>query len=106
MVFCKEFNVKIKDQNGMILLVVIMVFFDKSFMFIFKLFLVLVFFKKVVNIVSGLVKLNQDKVGKVIKKQFVEIWKIKKVDMNVKDEVVGIKVIVGIVCNMGIEVVD
>ncbi len=36
MAFCKEFNAKTKDQNGMILPVVITVFTDKSFTFILK----------------------------------------------------------------------
>jgi len=36
MAFCKEFNAKTKDQNGMILPVVITVFSDKSFTFILK----------------------------------------------------------------------
>ena len=36
MAFCKEFNAKTKDQNGMILPVVITVYADKSFTFILK----------------------------------------------------------------------
>jgi large subunit ribosomal protein L11 len=36
MAFCKEFNARTKDQNGMILPVVITVFSDKSFTFILK----------------------------------------------------------------------
>ena len=36
MAFCKEFNAKTKDQNGMILPVVITVYSDKSFTFILK----------------------------------------------------------------------
>jgi large subunit ribosomal protein L11 len=36
MAFCKEFNARTKDQNGMILPVVITVYSDKSFTFILK----------------------------------------------------------------------
>ena len=36
MAFCKDFNARTKDQNGMILPVVITVFSDKSFTFILK----------------------------------------------------------------------
>ena len=36
MAFCKDFNAKTKDQNGMILPVVITVYSDKSFDFIIK----------------------------------------------------------------------
>ena len=49
---------------------------------------------------------RQDKVGKVTRKQCAEIWKIKKADMNAKDEDAGIKIIAGTARNMGIEVVD
>ncbi|MBC8008693.1 MAG: 50S ribosomal protein L11, partial [Burkholderiales bacterium] len=47
-----------------------------------------------------------DKVGKVTTKQLAEIWKLKKADMNAKDEAAGIKIIAGTARNMGIEVVD
>ena len=36
MAFCKEFNAKTKDQNGMILPVIIDVYADKTFSFILK----------------------------------------------------------------------
>lgn len=49
MVFCKEYNVKIVDKFGMIIFVEILVFEDCSFIFIFKIFFVLVFICKVVG---------------------------------------------------------
>ena len=61
---------------------------------------------KAANIASGSAKPNQDKVGKVTKKQLAEIWKIKKADMNAKDEAAGIKIIAGTARNMGIDVID
>lgn len=106
MAFCKEFNAKTKDQNGMILPVVITVYSDKSFTFILKSPPASVLLKKAANIASGSAKPNQDKVGKVTKKQLAEIWNIKKADMNAKDVEAGIKVIAGTARNMGIEVVD
>ena len=39
-------------------------------------------------------------------KQLAEIWKIKKADMNAKDEAAGIKIIAGTARNMGIDVID
>src|SRR5258708_1399164 len=104
--FCKGFNARTKDQNGMILPVVITVFTDKSFTFILKSPPASVLLKKAANIASGSAKPNQDKVGKVTKKQLAEIWKIKKADMNANDEAAGIKIIAGTARNMGIEVVD
>lgn len=106
MAFCKEFNARTKDQNGMILPVVITVYTDKSFTFILKSPPASVLLKKAANIASGSGKPNVDKVGKVNRKQLAEIWKIKKADMNAKDEEAGIKIIAGTARNMGIEVVD
>jgi large subunit ribosomal protein L11 len=106
MAFCKEFNAKTKDQNGMILPVVITVYSDKSFTFILKSPPASVLLKKAAGIASGSAKSNVDKVGKVSTKQLAEIWKLKKADMNAKDEASGIKIIAGTARNMGIEVVD
>jgi large subunit ribosomal protein L11 len=106
MAFCKEFNARTKDQAGMILPVVITVFSDKSFTFILKSPPASVLLKKAANIASGSAKSNLDKVGKVTRKQLAEIYRIKKADLNAKDEDAGIRIIAGTARNMGIEVVD
>jgi large subunit ribosomal protein L11 len=86
--------------------VVITVFTDKSFTFILKSPPASVLLKKAANIASGSAKPNQDKVGKVTKKQLLEIYNIKKNDMNATTPEAGIKVIAGTARNMGIEVID
>ncbi len=106
MAFCKEFNAKTKDQNGMILPVVITVYSDKSFTFILKSPPAAVLLKKAANIASGSAKPNLDKVGKVTRKQLAEIYEIKKKDLNARDVEAGIKIIAGTARNMGLEVVD
>jgi len=106
MAFCKEFNARTKDQPGMILPVVITVFSDKSFTFILKSPPASVLLKKAANIASGSARPNQDKVGKVTRKQLLEIYHIKKADLNAKTDDAGIKVIAGTARNMGIEVID
>jgi large subunit ribosomal protein L11 len=106
MAFCKDFNARTKDQNGMILPVVITVYTDKSFTFILKSPPAAVLLKKAANIASGSAAPNKNKVGKVTTKQLAEIWKIKKADMNAKDEASGIKIIAGTARNMGIEIAD
>jgi large subunit ribosomal protein L11 len=106
MAFCKEFNAKTKDQNGMIIPVVITVFSDKSFTFICKSPPASVLLKKAAGIASGSAKPNQDKVGKVSKKQILEIIKIKKADLNAGSDEAAIRMIAGTARNMGIEVVD
>lgn len=106
MAFCKDFNARTKDQAGMILPVVNTVYSDKSFTFILKSPPASVLLKKAANVASGSAKSNLDKVGKVTRKQLAEIYKIKKADLNAKDEEAGIKIIAGTARNMGIEVVD
>lgn len=106
MAFCKEFNARTKDQNGMILPVVITVFTDKSFTFILKSPPAAVLIKKAANIASGSAKPNQDKVGKVTRKQLAEIWKIKQKDMNAGTVEAGVKTLEGTARNMGVEVID
>jgi large subunit ribosomal protein L11 len=104
--FCKEFNAKTKDQNGMIIPVVITVYSDKSFTFICKSPPASVLLKKAAGIASGSAKPNSDKVGKVTKKQILEIIKIKKADLNANSDEAAIRMIAGTARNMGIEVVD
>ena len=53
MAFCKDFNAKTKDQNGLILPVVITVYSDKSFTYILKSPPASVLLKKACNIASG-----------------------------------------------------
>jgi large subunit ribosomal protein L11 len=106
MAFCKEFNAKTKDQNGMIIPVVITVYADKSFTFILKSPPASVLLKKAAGVASGSAKPNQDKVGKVTRKQILEIIKLKKNDLNTSSEDAAVRMIAGTAKNMGIEVVD
>jgi large subunit ribosomal protein L11 len=106
MAFCKEFNAKTKDQAGMILPTVITVYADKTFSFILKSPPASILLKKAANIASGSAKPNQDKVGKVTRKQLAEIYRLKAKDLNAKTEEAGIRIIAGTARNMGIEVVD
>jgi len=106
MAFCKEFNAKTKDQNGMILPVVITVYSDKSFTFILKSPPASDLLKKAANIASGSARPNQDKVGKVTRKQLLEIVKLKQKDLNSSSDEAGIRIIAGTARNMGIEVID
>ena len=77
--FCKEFNAKTKDQAGMILPgVVITVYADRSFTFILKSPPAAVLLKKAAGIAKGSGVPNRDKVGKVTRKQVLEICEIKK----------------------------
>lgn len=105
MAFCKEYNAKTKDQAGMILPVVITVYQDKSFTFILKTPPAAVLLKKAAKIESGSGTPNKNKVGKVTRKQILEIVEIKKKDLNAVDADQAARMIEGTARSMGIEVV-
>jgi len=105
MAFCKEFTAATKSQAGMIIPVVITVFQDKSFTFITKSPPASVLLKKAAGIASGAKTPNKEKVGKVTRKQVLEIVKLKFNDMNASSEEAAIRTIAGTARSMGIEVV-
>ncbi len=105
MAFCKEFNAKTKDQPGMIIPVVITVYQDKSFSFITKSPPASVLLKKAANITAGSKEPNKEKVGKVTRKQVLDIVKLKAKDLNATSEEAAFRVIAGTARSMGIEVV-
>jgi large subunit ribosomal protein L11 len=105
MAFCKEFNGATKDQAGMVIPVVITVYQDKSFTFITKSPPAAILLKKAAGIASGAAAPNKDKVGKVTKKQVMEIVKLKLKDMNATNEEAAFRIVAGTARSMGIEVV-
>lgn len=105
MAFCKEYNARTKDQAGLILPVVITVYQDKSFTFILKTPPASVLLKKAAKIEHGSGVPNKDKVGKVTRKQILEIVEMKKKDLNSLDSAAAAKMIEGTARSMGIEVV-
>ena len=104
--FCKEFNAATKEQGGMIIPVVISVFQDKSFTFITKSPPASALLKKAAGIASGSKVPNKDKVGKVTKKQILDIVKLKAKDLNATNEEAASRVIAGTARSMGIDVID
>jgi large subunit ribosomal protein L11 len=104
--FCKEFNAATKDQAGLVIPVVISVFQDKSFTFITKSPPAAVLLKKAAGIASGSKMPNKDKVGKVSRKQVMEIVKTKSKDLNASDDEAAFQMIAGTARSMGIEITD
>ena len=105
MAFCKEYNASTKGQAGLILPVVITVYQDKSFTFILKTPPASVLLKKAAKIESGSGVPNKDKVGKVTRKQILEIVEMKKKDLNAADAEQAAKMIEGTARSMGIDIV-
>jgi large subunit ribosomal protein L11 len=106
MAFCKEFNAATQKQAGSILPVVITVYKDKSFTFITKSPPAAILLKKAANIASGSKEPNRIKVGKVTKKQVMEIVNIKRKDLNSRTDEAGFRVIAGTARQAGIEIID
>jgi len=104
MAFCKEFNARTKEQAGLILPVVISVYQDKSFTFILKSPPASILLKKAAKVESGSATPNRDKVGKVTRKQILEIVKMKEKDLNANSPEAAIRLIEGTARSMGITV--
>ena len=105
MAFCKEFNAATKSDAGMVIPVVITVYQDKSFTFITKSPPASILLKKAAGIASGSKTPNKEKVGKVTKKQVMDIVKIKLKDLNATNEEAAFRVVAGTARSMGIEVI-
>ena len=104
--FCKEFNAATKNDAGLVIPVVITVYQDKSFTFITKSPPASVLLKKAAGITAGSGTPNKDKVGKVTRKQVMDIVKMKQKDLNATSDEAAYRVIAGTARSMGIEVAD
>ena len=106
MEFCKQYNAVTKDQAGLVIPVVITVYQDKSFTFVTKSPPAAVLLKKAAKIAAGSGEPNKKKVGKVTKKQLLEIVETKKADLNARDPEMAARMIAGTARSMGLEVVE
>jgi len=104
--FCKSFNAKTsaKDQEGLIIPVVITVFNDRSFTFVTKTPPASVLLKRAAGIAKGSGEPNRNKVGKVTEKQVEEIAKLKLPDLNARDLAAAVATIKGTARSIGIDV--
>ena len=105
--FCKAFNAKTsaKDQEGLIIPVVITIFSDRSYTFITKTPPAPVLLKRAANIAKGSAEPNKNKVGTVTAKQVEEIAKLKLVDLNTDSLESAVKTIAGTARSMGLDVI-
>ncbi len=103
--FCKAFNARTANDEGMIIPVIITVYQDRSFTFITKTPPAAVLLKKAAKIAKGSGDPNSVKVAKVTRDQVEEIAKQKMVDLNAYDLSSACKIIEGTARSMGIDVV-
>jgi len=106
MEFCKAFNAKTKDGNGIITPVEITVFADRSFTFITKTPPAAVLLKIATGIEKGSGEPNKKKVGKVTKAQVRQIAEQKLQDLNTTDVEAAMRTVEGAARSMGLDVVD
>jgi len=106
MEFCKQFNARTQNANGMIIPVVISIYQDRSFTFITKTPPVAVLLKKAAGIVQGSGIPNKNKVGKVTQAQVADIAKTKLPDLNTVDLQSAIQQVIGTARSMGLDVVE
>lgn len=105
--FCKSFNAKTsaKDQEGLIIPVVITIYADRTFTFVTKTPPAAVLLKRAAGIAKGSGEPNKNKVGKVTEKQVEEIAKSKLPDLNARDLAGAVATVKGTARSMGLEVV-
>ena len=106
MAFCKEFNARTQDQNGIILPVEITIFADKSFTFITKTPPAAILIKKELGIEKGSGVPNRTKVGKITKAQVRKIAELKLPDLNTDSLESAMAMVAGAARSMGVEVSD
>jgi large subunit ribosomal protein L11 len=106
MEFCKQFNAKTQDKQGLIIPVVITVFSDKSFTFITKTPPASILLARAAKVEKGSGEPNRTKVGKVTKQQVREIAELKMPDLNANNVDAAMAMIAGTARSMGITVED
>jgi large subunit ribosomal protein L11 len=104
MEFCKAFNAKTQNGNGILTPVIITVYSDKSFTFITKTPPASTLLKRAAKIPKGSGVPNKDKVGVVTKAQVKEIAQTKLEDLNANSIEQAILIIEGTARSMGIDV--
>jgi len=104
MEFCKQFNARTNDKEGLIIPVVITVFSDKSFTFITKTPPAAILLLKAAKVEKGSAESHRTKIGKVSKKQVKEIAQLKMPDLNANDIDHAMSMVAGTARSMGITV--
>lgn len=104
MEFCKAFNEKTKDKQGLTLPVVISVYEDRTFTFIIKSPPCSVLLKKAANIAKASGVPNKEKAGEITKEAAIEIAKVKMEDLNTDDVEQALRIVEGTARSMGIDI--
>ncbi len=104
MEFCKAFNAKTKDGNGILTPVVITVYSDRSFTFIVKTPPVSTLIMKELSLQKGSGVPNKEKVGILTEDQVRKIAETKMPDLNANDVEAAMQTVAGTARSMGVKV--
>ncbi len=104
MEFCKAFNARTQNQQGLIIPVVVTVYNDRSFTFITKTPPAAILLKRAAGIATASGEPNRKKVGKVTRQQVKEIAETKMPDLNANDVEMAMRIVEGTARSMGITV--
>ncbi len=104
MAFTQAFNERTKDKMGVILPVIITIYFDKSFSFVVKTPPAAVLLKNAAKLEKGSPEPNRVKVGKVSRAKLREIAELKMPDLNAHTVEAAERIIEGTARNMGITI--
>ena len=106
MEFCKAFNARTQDKQGLIIPAVITVYSDRSFTFELRTPPAAILIKRAAKIAKGSGEPNRTKVGSVTKSQIREIAELKAPDLNSHDIENAMRIVAGTARSMGIDVVE
>ncbi len=103
--FCKEYNAKTLEKQGLIIPVKITIYDDKSYTFILKSPPASVLLAKFANLKKGASQPNKEKLGTITLDQLKEIALIKMNELNTNELEKAILIIKGTAKNMGIQII-
>ena len=106
MEFVKTYNERTAAQVGTVVPVEITIFEDRTFTFVIKTPPASELLKRAAGIVKGSAEPNRNKVGKVTRKQVMDIVNTKRKDLNARNDEAAFRIIAGTARQMGLEIVD
>ena len=104
--FTKDFNDRTKNDEGLIIPVVITVYADRSFSFITKTPPAAVLLKKACNLEKASGEPHSNKVAKISKEELRKIAEIKMPDLNAANIDSAMRMVAGTARSMGITVAE
>jgi large subunit ribosomal protein L11 len=106
MEFCKAFNARTQDKQGLIIPAVITIYSDRTFTFELRTPPAAVLLKRAAKVEKGSGDPMRVKVGQVTKAQVREIAQLKLPDLNANDLDAAMLIIAGTARSMGLDVVE